>query len=194
MTHVKGVSPELNTQEKEDSRMLKGLYERFRMKFANTYTLAKIHQKKGVVMGDNCQVFGNVSFGSEPYLVTLGNNVKITSGCSFITHDGGVEVLRNLGMLQNAEVFGRIKLGNNVFVGNHCTFLPNVSVGDNVVIGTGSVVTKDIPSNSIAAGVPCKVIKTLEQYYEKCKAAAEYTKHMTDAHKDIYLKKKYKIN
>lgn len=171
--------------------MLKKLLEGIQLKFADTSKRAKIYQKMGVSMGKNCRIFGDVSFGSEPYLVSLGDNVKITYGCLFITHDGGVEVLRNLGMLENAEVFGRIIIGNNVFVGNRCIFLPNVTVGDNVVIGTGSIVTKDIPSNSIAAGVPCRVIKTLEEYYEKCRTAADYTKDMTDADKDVYLIKKY---
>jgi acetyltransferase-like isoleucine patch superfamily enzyme len=171
--------------------MLKKLFEAIQLKFASTNKRAKIYQKKGVVMGKNCQIFGDVSFGSEPYLVKLGDYVKITYGCLFITHDGGVEVLRNLGMLENAEVFGRITIGNNVFIGNRCTFLPNVTIGDNVVIGTGSIVTKDIPSNSIAAGVPCRVIKTLEEYYEKCKTAADYTKNMDDDEKGIFLIKKY---
>lgn len=171
--------------------MIKKLFEAIHLKFADTYKRARIYQRMGVAMGKNCQVYGDVSFGSEPYLVSLGDNVKITCGSLFITHDGGVEVLRNLGMLENAEVFGRITIGNNVFIGNRCIFLPNVTVGDNVVIGTGSIVTRDIPSNSIAAGVPCRVIKTLEEYYEKCRLAADYTKNMADADKDVYLIKKY---
>ena len=63
--------------------------------------------------------------------------------------------------------------------------MPNVTVGDNVVIGTGSIVTR-YSSNSIAAGVPCRVIKTLEEYYEKCRLG-DYTKIWLDADKDVYL-------
>jgi maltose O-acetyltransferase len=52
-------------------------------------------------------------------------------------------------------------IGDNVWIGGSVTILPGVTIGDNVTIGAGSVVTKDIPSNSIAVGNPCKVIKTL---------------------------------
>ena len=54
-----------------------------------------------------------------------------------------------------------IKVGNNVWIGGNVTVLPGVSIGDNVVIGAGSVVTKDIPSNVIAVGNPCRVIKEI---------------------------------
>lgn len=55
-----------------------------------------------------------------------------------------------------------IKVGNNVWIGGNVVVLPGVTIGDNVVIGAGSVVNKDIPSNSVAVGNPCKVIKSLE--------------------------------
>lgn len=55
-----------------------------------------------------------------------------------------------------------IHIGKNVLVGTRCIILKGVSIGDNTVIGSGSVVTKDIPANSIAAGNPCKVIKGIE--------------------------------
>ena len=54
----------------------------------------------------------------------------------------------------------RVTIGNNVWIGGSVTILPGVSIGDNVTIGAGSVVTKDIPSNSVAVGNPCKVIKS----------------------------------
>ena len=53
----------------------------------------------------------------------------------------------------------QITIGNNVWIGGSVTILPGVTIGDNVSIGTGSVVVKDIPSNSVAVGNPCKVIK-----------------------------------
>lgn len=55
-----------------------------------------------------------------------------------------------------------IKIGNNVWIGGNVCVMPGVTIGDNVVIGAGSVVTKDIHSNVIAAGTPCKVIKELK--------------------------------
>jgi acetyltransferase-like isoleucine patch superfamily enzyme len=62
------------------------------------------------------------------------------------------------------NVYGRIRVGNNVFIGVHTIILPGVSIGDNVVIGAGSVVNKDIPDNVVAAGVPAKIIKNIEEY------------------------------
>lgn len=56
-----------------------------------------------------------------------------------------------------------VKIGKNVWVGAHATILPGVMVGDNAVIAAGAVVTKDVPANAVVAGVPAKVIKTIEQ-------------------------------
>ena len=83
--------------------------------------------------------------------VLIGPNVGIyTAG-----HPVNVE-LRNSG----AEFGKKIKIGNNVWIGGSVTILPGVTIGDNVTIGAGSVVTRDIPSNTVAVGNPCKVVKT----------------------------------
>ena len=55
-----------------------------------------------------------------------------------------------------------IRIGNDVWVGANVTILPGVTIGDNVVIGAGAVVTKDIPDNSLALGVPARVVKEIE--------------------------------
>ena len=72
----------------------------------------------------------------------------------------------SVGLIVNPEMFVEyakpIIVGSNVWIGGHVCVMPGVTVGDNVVIGAGSVVTKDIPSNVIAAGVPCKVIKQID--------------------------------
>lgn len=144
----------------------------------------KIKEGKGTrVLDDPTHVFG-----TEPYLVTIGEHVEITYGVKFITHDGACWVLRSL--LNNPELdfFQPIEIGNNVFIGTKSVILPGVHIGDNVVIGAGSVVTKDIPSNSVAAGVPCKVIKSIEEYAEKgMKHGAVLTKNLP------YKKKQEKL-
>ena len=106
-------------------------------------------------------------FGSEPYLITIGEGVEITYGVRFITHDGAAWCLRNDARFADLDLFGPIKVGNNVFIGNNAILLPGVTIGDNVIIGAGAVVTKDIPSDSVAVGVPAKVIKRLSVYAEK---------------------------
>lgn len=62
---------------------------------------------------------------------------------------------------------GCIKVGNNCFIGHSVIILPGVTIGDNVIIGAGSIVTRDIPSDSVVAGIPAKVVCSLDGYYEK---------------------------
>ena len=167
-------------------------YELIKWEFAKRQgKIVEYYRKKGVTIGNNCELLGKVNFGSEPYLVTIGDKVKITAGVRFITHDGGVNVLRNMGLLPGADIFGPIKVGNNVFFGNFATIMPGVTIGDNVVIGTCAVVTKDIPSNTVVAGVPARIVKTLDKYYEKAKERADFTKSFSYEEKRNYLFKKY---
>lgn len=155
---------------------------------------AEYLRKRGYRFGEHCEIFRSVTFGSEYYLVSLGNNVKLTTGVTFIPHDGSVYVLRNLGMAPDADLFGEVTVGNNVFIGNHAIILPNVHIGNNCVIGAGSVVTKDIPDDSIACGVPAKVISTIQKYFEKHGSEFDYTKGMTFSEKKDFLYKKYNID
>lgn len=120
----------------------------------------------GGKLGVDCEIYPDVEFGSEPYMITIGNHVRITNGVRFVTHDGGVWVLRNLG-LENADIFGKIEIGDNVHIGWNAIIMPNVSIGNNCVIGAGAVVTKSIPDNSVAVGVPAKVIESIDEYYAK---------------------------
>lgn len=146
----------------------------------------------GVKVGDGVRFYGMTPgmFGSEPWLIRLGNNVHIVSGCNFVTHDGGVLVLRH--RVPDLEVTKPISIGNNVYIGINCTILPGVTIGDNVIIGAGSVVTKDIPSNSVAAGVPAKVIKPIDEYLEQAKARSLGLGHLSASEKDCALREYYK--
>ena len=90
--------------------------------------------------------------------VEFGNNVFIGPNCGFYTAGHPTDyVQRNKGL----EYVKKIKVGNNVWIGGNVVVLPGVTIGDNVVIGAGSVVTKDIPSNVLAFGNPCKAIKKI---------------------------------
>lgn len=73
------------------------------------------------------------------------------------------------------------------------TIMPGVTIGSNCIIGCGAVVTKDIPDNSIAVGVPAKVIETIDDYYEKNKDLVDYTKNLSPTEKKEYLIKKYTL-
>ena len=94
----------------------------------------------------------------DPNKVIFGDNVFIAPNCSFYTAGHPLDYeTRNKGL----EYAKPIKVGNNVWIGGNVVVLPGVTIGDNAVIGAGSVVTKDIPSNVVAVGNPCKVIKEI---------------------------------
>lgn len=127
-------------------------------------------------------------------MIRIGNHVRINSGVSFITHDGGAWVLRDLLDIPNHEqidLFKGITVGNNVHIGTGTTIMPGVHIGNNVIIGCSAVVTKDIPDNSVAVGVPAKVIESIEEYVEKNKNRFEYTKGLPANEKKQYLLGKY---
>jgi len=124
-------------------------------------------RKMGARIGDNVRLIGfdYRTFGSEPYLVSIGNNVTITGQTRIITHDGAVSVFRE--KEPDIELCRPVVIGDNVFIGFRSIILSGVTIGNNVIIGAGSVVTTDIPDNSVAAGTPAKVIRTLDEYRNK---------------------------
>ena len=91
--------------------------------------------------------------------VKIGDNVFIAPDCGIYTAGHPIEKdIRNQGI----EYAKPVTIGNDVWIGGHVTILPGVKIGNNTVIGAGSVVTKDIPDNAIAYGNPCKVVKYIE--------------------------------
>lgn len=133
--------------------------------------LGKYKQRFNIEQPFMCDYGYNIEIGENFYAnhnliildcnkVTFGDDVFIAPNCSFYTagHPTDYKV-RNKGL----EYAKPIKVGNNVWIGGNVCVLPGVTIGDNVVIGAGSVVNKDIPSNSVAVGNPCKVIKQLDE-------------------------------
>lgn len=126
-------------------------------------------RKAGVHIGDGVVFYDAPSTSvdiTNPSLLTLGNNVRITHGVVILTHDYSWSVL--------AGVYGEclggvapVTIGNNVFIGMNAIILKGVTIGNNVIIGAGSVVTRDIPSNEVWGGNPARKIMTLEEYYQK---------------------------
>lgn len=140
---------------------------------ATQYSVSEVYKKYyDVKIGENCRFTGSPSWGSEPYLIEIGNNVTITQNVTFHTHDGGVGLFRK--EYPGINIMGKIKIGNNVFVGSHTIFLPGVTIGNNVVIAAGSVISKDVPDNVIVGGVPAKIIKSIDEYKQKALENAIY--------------------
>ena len=123
-------------------------------------------------VGERVRITGIVDFGSEPYLIELGSDVTITSGVTFVNHDGGVGVLRS--RHPGLNVYDAISVGDRVFIGTRTIVLPGVSIGSDVVIGAGSVVTRDVPDGTVAAGNPCRPIRAIEEYEQRALERATY--------------------
>lgn len=149
-------------------KILRSLYIKFQCK-RNPVEYAR---KLGVQIGGGSKFYAPSPdmFSTEPWLIKIGNNCHITYGVRFLTHDGGTLVISPDEYDSNPFVIcGNINIGNNVYIGERTTILPGVTIGDNVIIGCGSVVSRDIPSDCVAAGVPCRVIKRREEYVNKIK-------------------------
>ena len=127
-------------------------------------------------IGENCNVMSR-KIPLYAKLIKLGNNVRIASDVTFVTHDV-THVMLNANPSLNGEHFkekiGCIEIQDNVFVGAGSTILYGVRIGSNVIVGAGSLVNKDIPSNSVAGGVPARVISTFDEYIAKRKAEESY--------------------
>jgi acetyltransferase-like isoleucine patch superfamily enzyme len=131
-------------------------------------------RKLGVTVGERCIVLTR-EFGSEPFLITLGDDVNIAHGTVFLTHDGACH---NISDERGRRYYCRaIRIGNRSFVGYRTILLPGVEIGEDVMVGAGSVVTKSVPSGLIVAGNPARVIGTFAEYerwaLETCVAEAD---------------------
>lgn len=118
--------------------------------------------KRGLKVGDNFKRMGEVIIDpSHCWHISIGNNVTLAPRVHILAHDTSTKLF--LGYTKVANV----SIGNRVFIGAGSIVLPGVTIGDDVVIGSGSVVTKSIPSNSVAVGNPAKVICSLDDYISK---------------------------
>lgn len=138
-------------------------------------------------MGRSCKIVNSsrTSFGSEPYLISMGDHVEVSGNVTFITHDGAVWVLRE--KHPDLDVFGRITIGNNVFIGRSSILLPGSQIGDNCVIGAGALVKGKCEPNGIYAGVPARRICDFDDYERRSVAASVPTKAMSAEDKRRFL-------
>lgn len=143
----------------------------------SNHNMTEYLKKQGLVIGSSnrflCTIY---SFGSEPYLIEIGDNNLFSDNLHFHTHDGGVKVLNGAGYFNGNRMdkMGRIKIGSNCFIGSGVHIMPGVSIGDNCIIGACSVVTKDVPDNAVVAGMPAKVICNIDEYFEKNNARGSF--------------------
>lgn len=129
-------------------------------------------RNKGMRIGRNTVILSpnhsHIDEGRASW-ISIGDNCVLTYGVSIIAHDYSWSVLRKSHNVIAPTGGGEIKIGNNVFIGVNSLVLRNSSIGDNCIIGAGSIVCSSIPSNSVATGNPAKVIMSLDDYCEKRK-------------------------
>ena len=168
-------------------RLFQKIYFKFFLK-SNAKRIQYL-KKAGAKIGANCYI-GNIEiFGSEPYLVEIGDNVYFSGiNIKLLTHDGGTMQLNHMGITDKKyDNFGKIKIGNNCFIGVESIILKNVTIGNNCIVGAGAIVTKSIPDNCVVAGVPAKVVCSVEEYYEKNKNMYDDTVGWNRYKKFLYI-------
>lgn len=128
-------------------------------------------RSKGVKIGENTIIRYPMSTRidlTRPSLISIGDNVDINKNFTIMTHDYSSFVFKNLyGEFINSS--GKVVIGNNIYFGTDVIVLKGVHIGNNCIIGAGSVVVKNIPDNSVAVGVPCQVMCSTDEYFEKRK-------------------------
>ena len=116
----------------------------------------------GVRVGNGCRILSDIAT-TEPWLISVGDRVTISSGVTFITHDGSGWLYRD--ERGRRYRYAPIRVGSDVFIGAGVTLLPGVRIGDRCVVGAGSVVTASVPDGTIVAGVPARPIKQWPEFY-----------------------------
>lgn len=131
----------------------------------NAYVVEKM-RKQGMAIGNNTHIFSNIA-ASEPYLVSIGDNVTISTDVIFLTHDASVGLYGG-GRNVCSDICGEINIGDNVFIGNRVIVIYGVSIPNNTIVAAGSVVTKSFTEPGyIIGGNPAKIISKVDDFMEK---------------------------
>ena len=148
----------------------------------------------GVNIGLSC-VINTRNWPSEPYLITIGNHVRLTRGVSIHTHGGG-NVMRQF--YPDFDVFGKVVIEDWAYIGSFSQIMPGVTIGQGALVAAGSVVTKSVKPRTVVGGNPARYICTIEEYYEKNKQYNIGTKGLSNEDKkqillglsdDMFIKK-----
>lgn len=137
----------------------------------------------GVKIGKNCAIHTK-NWSTEPYLVTIGNNVAITHGVFIHTHGGGRTIRR---MIPDFDSFGKVVIEDWAYIGSGAHIMPGVTIGEGSLVAAGSVVTKSVPAGVVVGGNPAKILCTIEDFKNRNEKHNMHTKGMSTCQKKKYL-------
>ena len=163
--------------------MSKRLSSIFQLIWRYLYSPEKYARHLGVTIGKNCYI-STRNWGSEPYLVTIGDNCQITYNVSIYTHGGG-QAIRQI--CSDFDVFGKVVIEDWAYIGAYSLIMPGVTIGEGAIVAAGSVVTKSVPPHTVAGGNPARYICTVKEYYERNKQYNLKTKGLSIPDKKKYL-------
>ena len=172
-------------------RLIKAIW-RLHIEKSGSNPKIKYFRKQGMKIGGGC--FINTMSFSEPYLIELGDHVTVAEGTFFITHDAGIGCFSV--EFPGDDIFGKIKIGNNVFIGVNCIILSNTTIRDNCIIGAGSVVRGKFPENSVILGNPAQVVTNMnvQKLLYKQNPGRLRTANLVFKEKELIVKKHFSNN
>ena len=147
---------------------------------------AKMYAKLlGVKVGKNTMI-NTKNWSTEPYLISIGNNCQITSGVWFHTH-GGAHVVRKY--IPDFDSFGEIIVEDGAYIGTGAQILPGCRIGTGALVAAGSIVTKSVPAHSVVAGIPAKLICSVEDYLKRVEPYNMHTNGLSWGQKKLVVEK-----
>lgn len=160
---------------------MKSIFSRFYWKYLASDERYARHL--GVTIGRNCLI-NTRNWPTEPYLITIGDNVQITNGVSIHCHGGGQAIRAQH---PDFDVFGKVVIADWVYIGAFSQIMPGVTIGEGALVAAGSVVTKSVAPHTVVGGNPARCICTTEEYYERNKQFDLGTKKLSGQEKKRLL-------
>ena len=141
---------------------------RYRLAGRNKEIVSDYFRKMGMHIGRNCNICDNITT-TQGYLINIGDNVTISGGVTFVGHDNCISKM----IPGKTDLFGRITIGDNCFIGNRALILYGVSLANDIVVAAGSVVTHSFDTQRIIiGGNPARIIGTWDDFIDKNKLRA----------------------
>lgn len=147
----------------------------------------------GVRISGKLTIYGSsyAMFSSEPYLISVDDNVFISVGAQFVPHDGSVLPFRR--ETPDLDLAAPIHIGKNTFIGMGALILKGVTIGQNSIVGANAVVTKSFPDGSVIAGNPARLIKETKEFLEMAQLKSLHIGHLPEMKKHRAYKEIFKI-